>query len=217
VTAAYRRENTATPPWPTREQWQANAERHVRQGRLATERVPNEAEHYLSADELAERDRLRVELAVATRPLLTAEITRLRALVPDKPRRSADSAQWWEDLWDTDPDRAEAVQHLHHLEVDRRYLTRYLRNGTEGPYGCPFAGIPDNLIADPGKRARLRELAALHQQRLQQAAEVAEQDAVDREITRRGTEQAWQRELQRRERIDHARHGGGHLIDHDRA
>jgi hypothetical protein len=197
--------------WPTREEWMADAERHVRQACYPSERIPNEIEHYLSAAELAERDRLRVEIATATRPLLTAEINRLRAEFPDLPTRGRDRIRWLVALDDTDPERAELAAGIPHLEADRRTLTRYLRNGDTGPYGNPLAGSAITERADPVQLARLRELDELYRQRHAEAAETATREAVEREVARRRTDEAWQHQRQLWARIDHVRHGG-HII-----
>lgn len=177
------------PAWPTREEWQADAEHHVRRECLAAERVPNGAEHYLSAAALAERDRLRVAVARSARPRLTTEIKRLRAL----------------------PGDSEAAR-LVELESCRRLLTRFLRDGTvtAAVYGNPFAWSALEQVADPGQLARIRELGELHQQRLADAAEAATLAAIEREVERRQTDEAWQRELERRERVDH----GVHVVNH---
>lgn len=198
---------TAGATWPSREEWQANAEAAARQSCLAVERVPNGVEHYLTGDELVERDRLRVDLAKATRPLLTAEINRLRALIPDCPSRTGDRVQWLIALEVSDPERAEAVQDLHRLEVERRTLTRYLRDGTEPEFGggCPFMGLTAEQVADPRQLGRLRELDELHRHRLADAATGAEQAAVDREVARRQTDEAWESQLRYRRRVDQAR------------
>lgn len=197
----------AEVPWPTREEWQANAEAATRQSCLAIERVPNGVEHYLTADELAERDLLRVDLAKAAKPLLTAGINRLRALIPDCPSRTSDRVQWLIALEASAPERAEAVQGLHRLEVERRTLTRYLRDGTEPEFGggCPFMGLTAEQVADPRQLARLRELDELHRHRLAEAATCAEQAAVDREVARRQADEAWESQLRYRRRVDQAR------------
>lgn len=114
---------TARRTWPTREEWAAAAEHSVRTACYPLERVPEGAEHYLTADELAEMDRLYVDLSTAARAPLTAEIKRLQALLPAPiPAKPLERARWHDGLTGEQRAAWQALQNLRNarLEVGRR-------------------------------------------------------------------------------------------------
>lgn len=177
----------------THEEWVARAERDVRTRCFPWERVPDGPEHYLTADEVDELRALEVALSKATRPVLTREIRKLRATLPDMPTRTRERVRWYLSL---SGDNQRRYAQLRRLEEVRADLTRTI-NGREARFSVLDVAdlVPDREALDR-YRALMERWERLHAQ----AAERATEEAVAREIERRKSPEAWARELERRAR-----------------
>lgn len=177
-----------TRMWPSREEWAAKAEHAVRTACYPLERVPEGAEHYLTPEEYAERERLFVEVSKAARPILTKMINRLAALPPD----------------------VETGPRLSVLRTARLHIGRRARGKPEPSRGFALQSLEPTVLSShvaamlwdlPGWD-RLHDLEAKYEQARRKAADQAVQDAVAREIARRNSDEGWAKELERRARID---------------
>lgn len=199
--------------WPSREEWAAAAEHSVRTACYPLERVPEGAEHYLTADEVAEMDRLYVELSKSVRAPLTAEIKRLQGLLPwPPPAKPAERSAWFYTLDEQQQGAWQKLQELRHarLEIGRRAngqtykLITWLRSPLDysvlSPIAAPF--VPDQEAL-----GRLAALEAKYASLRQQAADDAEAAAITRTIAERNSDDGWAKELERRARLD-----GNHVI-----
>lgn len=174
--------------WPSRAEWAAFAEHAVRTACYPLERVPEGAEHYLTPEEYAERERLFVEVSTAARPILTREINRLAALPLDVSTGSRLSV----------------------LRNARLHIGRRARGEPEPRRGSALSA-PDptvlstevaDLLRDLPGWDRLHQLETRYEHARQEAADQAVRDAVAREIARRNSDEGWAKELERRARID---------------
>jgi len=183
--------------WPTREEWEADAERATRFACFGWERLPDGLD-FTTAAEAAERERLLAELELlkpAVCRALDARITELRADFPDRPRAGKARIAWMLDL---EGDAYQMACHLVMYEQSRSGL----RTGKTHVLGVLRTHY---LLEDALWRPAHRRMVLLHnkaQLRRDQAAALAEQAAVDAEIARRRTDEAWLQQLERRARID---------------
>lgn len=199
--------------WPSREEWAARAEHAVRTACYPMERVPEGAENYLSEDEVAEMDRLYVELSKSARAPLTAEIKRLLGTLPSPPpARPLDRSHWYDTLTPTQQGAWQVVQQLRNarLEIGRRAngqtykLLTWMRSPLDYSVLSPIAAphLPDQVSL-----ARLAELEALYTSLREVAADAALAAAIARTVAERNSDEGWAKELERRARLD-----GNHVI-----
>lgn len=184
--------------WPTREEWEADAERATRHERFAHERLPAGAV-FATPEETAESERLLAGLdllAPDVRRALTARITELRGRFPDRPAGGRDRIAWFVDL---EGDAYTDAGTLAELERARRDLAA-------GRLSVVNVLLAHPTLVDEARwmpaRQRLAELHDQGQARRDRAAAQAEQAAVDAEIERRRTDKAWRQQLERRASID---------------
>jgi len=196
--------------WPSREEWQANAAYAVRTFCTMYERLdkaqPDTVWYSLAEDQ--EFEDLAFSAAGALRTLLTAEIDDLRRLLPDRPKTAHQRAQWSSQLSE---EAYETAVNLGALEQIRTELRRARSAGNWASICWELGRLRDHypairLSADLLKaHDRMLELRELADARRKAAAEAIEQSAVDREVARRATDEAWAKELERRAAIDHPR------------
>ncbi|MEU9014278.1 hypothetical protein AB0D12_31815 [Streptomyces sp. NPDC048479] len=196
--------------WPSREEWQAEAEYAVRTRCTMFERL-EEAQPgtvWLSLGEETELEELARPAAAALRPLLTAEIERLRVLLPDRPKNSRPRGLWFVAL---EGQRYEDACNLGSLEGMRAEVQRDVRGPGWGGVAWhlgrvrksyPGIVLPAGLLAAHDRMTVLLDAAAA---RRREAAEAVEQAAVDAEVARRATDAGWAKELERRARIESPR------------
>ncbi|MFF7476590.1 hypothetical protein [Streptomyces sp. NPDC008092] len=196
--------------WPSREEWQAKAEYAVRTACTKYERLeraqPDTVWFSLAEDQ--EFEDLAAPAAAEFRTLLTAEITRLRAQLPDRPKEGRARNAWFVAL---EGQAYEDACNLGALEEMRRDVQRSRRMGHWGVV-CWQLGrvrknytqiaLPDHLVRG---HDRMLELQAAAEKRRDEAADAIQQSAIDREVVRRATDEAWAQELERRAAIDHPR------------
>lgn len=210
-----------TRMWPSREEWAADAARWARTACYPLERVPEEAEHYLTSDEVAEMWRLHMAVSAAARPVLTAEIDRLNATLPQPvPTRVADRIDWCDRAT---PEQMAAHQRMSTLKHIRRDVGRVASGRTDPLAGRwnPFdftvlAKQSAGLLSGLDGWSRLAELDTKWETSRQEAADQALAEAVACEVAKRNSDEGWAKELKRRARID-----GDHLTteetsNHDR-
>ncbi|MUL39711.1 hypothetical protein FZ103_00700 [Streptomonospora sp. PA3] len=159
--------------WPSREQWAAQAEHHVRTVCFAHERVSDDPANWLTPDEQTELGERLGKVVGETRRVLRgrgteADVRSDRRTISHANRRARSGS-------------ADAI--LHAVADVLRTAGRHL--GT-----------------DNADLSRLRELAAMVRQRRDRAAAAAEEQAVRSEVARRNSQEGWQAELERRRRID---------------
>ena len=196
--------------WPSREEWQAKAEYAARTSCTKYERLerlqPNTTWSSLAEDQ--EFEELAAPAAVQIRALLTPEIERLRSLFPDRPDKTRARGLWFVAL---EGQAYEDACNLGALEEMRRDVERARRAKHWGSVCWELGRIrnhytaitlPDGLLK---AHDRMLELQAAAEKRRDAAADAAEQAAVDREVARRATDEAWAKELERRAAIDHPR------------
>lgn len=188
-------------PWPTREQWAAAAEHAVRTACYAIERVPEGAEHYLTGDEFAERDRLYVALSTAVRRPLTAEIKRLSSLLPSPPPdHPLVRNSWYRNLL---PQQQAIWQQIGALRTARLDIGRRAKGQ---PYGLMHYSVlsPEvgPFVADAEGLDRLAALEAKYLRLRKQAAQEALDAAIAAAVAERNSDEGWAKELRRRARID---------------
>jgi hypothetical protein len=196
--------------WPSREEWQAKAEYAVRTACTMYERLdrlqPDTCWSSLAED--VEMEELARPAAVELRRLLTAEIDRLRALLPDRPKHTKPRVAWFLAL---EGARYEDAVNLSALERMRTDVQRAVRNeawgGVAWPLGRLRKSYPAILLTDDLLAAhdRMEELSAAAAERRRAAAQAAEDAAVAREVARRATDEAWEQELERRREIESPR------------
>lgn len=196
--------------WPSREEWQAKAEYAVRTACTMYERLdraqPGTVWSSLSEDQ--EFEDLAAPAARQIRALLTAEIARLRAMFPERPNTARAIGLWFAAL---EGQAYEDACNLGALEEMRRDVESSRRKRHWGPVCWELGRIrnhyaaiqlPEDLLKAHDRMLELQELAAA---RRKAAAEAIEQSAVDREVARRATDEAWAQELERRAAIDQPR------------
>ena len=196
--------------WPSREEWQAKAEYAVRTACTKYERLDRlqPGTVWSSLGEDVEFEELAAPAAVEIRALLTPEIERLRALFPDRPAKSRARGLWFVAL---EGQAYEDACNLGALEEMRRDVERARRNRQWGTVCWELGRIrshytaitlPDSLLR---AHDRMLQLQAAAEKRREVAANAAEQAAVEREIARRATDEAWAKELERRAALDNPR------------
>lgn len=195
--------------WPNRAEWQARAEQAVRTRITMYERLPAD-EPYLTYRETVEAEKQMLVAAREARPLLTAEIRRLRALLPDRPPASSTKARvaWFLSL---DGDRYADACNLAAVEDIRTHTARAAKAGAWGEVQWQLSRIRRSypaIVLTPALSAALSQLEALsavHDERQTAFARALEDEAVALEVARRATDEAWARELERRASVDSPR------------
>lgn len=196
--------------WPSRAEWQAKAEYAVRTSCTMYERLDRlqPGTVWSSLGEDIEMEELAKPAAAQLRRLLTAEIGRLRAKLPDRPTNSRLRAAWFVAL---EGERYEDACNLGSLEQMRAALQKEVRNGAWGGVAWQLGRVrqhyraiqlPDDVLA---AHDRMQELSGSAQERRRVAAQAAEDAAVAREVARRATDEAWEKELERRVRVESPR------------
>ncbi|MER5649669.1 hypothetical protein [Streptosporangium sp. NPDC002524] len=194
--------------WSTREEWAAAAEHSVRSFCLPLERVPAGHEHYLTAAELAEMDALYVALSTAVRAPLTAEIRRLKALLPAPiPAKPLDRARWYDGLT---VEQQAAWQSLRDLRNARLVIGRRAQGQTYQLIGwarfpLSFSVLSPEVapfVADAEGLARLAELEGKYTRLREQAAQDALDAAIAEAVRVRNSDEGWAVEVERRRQID---------------
>lgn len=197
-----------TRVWPSREEWAAAAERSVRTACMPLERVPEGAEHYLTADEFAEMDRLYVALSASVRAPLTAEIKRLQALLPwPPPAKPLDRSRWHDALT---AEQQAAWWRLCDLRNARLEIGRRAKGQTDQLIGWARFPLEHSVLSldvapfvpDAEGLGRLAELEAKYTRLREQAAQDALDAAIAKTVAERNSDEGWARELERRRRID---------------
>ncbi|GAA4208984.1 hypothetical protein GCM10022252_74840 [Streptosporangium oxazolinicum] len=194
--------------WSTRKEWAAAAEHSVRSFCLPLERVPAGHEHYLTAEELAEMDALYVALSTAVRAPLTAEIQRLKVLLPSPiPAKPLERDRWYDALTGEQQAAWQSLRDLRNarLEVGRRakgktykllgWYESPLDYSVLSPQVAPF-------VADAEGLARLAELEGKYTRLREQAAQDALDAALAEAVRVRNSDEGWAKELERRRQID---------------
>jgi len=202
-----------THTWPTRAEWQANAEDYVRTLVHPRERVPSSAGHWLSPAELADVRETAHRLTTALRRIITASVRPLGKQFPDEPTRLGDRYTWSTAL---QGDRAAAYQRLTAGRSDRQHLNRcvreldsqYLNVGAARLAGRDIAYVANrwNTTDTTPDAERLARLLAAMAERCDTAATEATEAAVQAEIAKRASDEGWAKELKRRADLD-ARRG----------
>ena len=197
--------------WPSREEWQASAEKAVRTFCTPSERLAriNPGARWSTLDEDIEFEELATKAAKDVRPLLTQEIGRLRQTLPDRPAAGRPRMAWFIEL---EGQRYEDACTLGDLEEMRRDIQRAVRDSNWGTAAWEVGRLFDHYhpaitmsLALCNAVQRMRALSAAAQERHDQAAREAVDAAVAAEVARRATEEAWQKELERRADIDSPR------------
>lgn len=196
--------------WPSREEWQAKAECAVRTSCTMYERLdrlqPDTVWTTLTED--VHLEELAFPAATALRPLLTAEIDRLRAQFPDRPKAGRARSLWFVELEDQAYDDA---GNLGALEEIRTEVQRALRDKKPGAIAWNLGRIRRHYTAIPlpadllAAHDRMEAIFNAANERRRAAAVEAQQAAIGKEIARRVTDEAWQQELERRANIDSPR------------
>lgn len=190
-----------TREWPSREEWAADAERSVHLACFSLERVPVGVEHYLTAEELTERDVLLVALSAAARKPLTTEISRLRAELPSTPPSApAERSMWFYALAEQ---HQRAWSRIQDLERARREIGRRARGIIDDQFGYTVLHLDVvEFVEDRDALERLRALETAYETRRLTAADKAVEEAIAKTVARRNSDAGWAAELKRRARID---------------
>ncbi|WP_354643903.1 hypothetical protein [Kitasatospora camelliae] len=189
--------------WPTREEWAAKAEYSVRTFCTMYERLPADAV-FTTPDEDTEAQRLAQTLATAVRPLLNAEINRLKTLLPDRPKAGRARTNWFIELEGTRYDNA---CNLGSLEELRRDIARSAKAGAWGRIHWEISRINRSYPAI-NLCQLLNDLDALDatvtraEDRRRTEAQRLEDEAVAHEMAKRNTDDGWAKELERRARVE---------------
>jgi len=201
-----------TYTWPTRAEWQAAAEPFIRSYCTPRERVQSRAKRWLSPAELDELRETTRRLAAVLRRTLTRTVTTLGPKFPDEPDRVIERLDWEDTLTD---DRRAEYEHLHGARQDRLELGRRVRSLDDPDLKVAAAESAGRHLARIGAEwgtsettadlERVAFLLAAMTERCDDAATAATEDEVQDEIARRATDEAWAKELKRRERIDQVR------------
>lgn len=196
--------DSGTRQWPTREEWQAKAEYSVRTLCTRWERIP-EGTRFITDAEEAEAIVWAVDAAKRVRPALTAEINRLRALVPDRPEKSRERTAW---LCNLPEGRWEVATNLSALEEMRRTVARAARENDWGHIAFTLGRLHRGyarIMLDTGLDdvyERLASLAVAVDARREAEARRLEDEAIAREVALRATDEGWQKELEWRARVE---------------
>ncbi len=193
--------------WPSREEWAAKAEYSVRTRCTPHERLqqalPNADWSTLAMD--VEMEELATLAAKAARPLLTAEIARLQALLPERSPKSRARGVWFCGLEDQ---RYEDACNLAGLEGIRRLTARAVRNGHWHEVAWELGRVYDHYpaVTLPTEAAaavlRMRAIGEEIDARRDAAANRLVDEAVAAEVAKRATDEGWAKELERRARIE---------------
>ncbi|MGW8702300.1 hypothetical protein ACWGOK_36165 [Streptomyces eurythermus] len=196
--------------WPSREEWQAKAEYAVRTACTKYERLdraqPDTVWFSLAEDQ--EFEDLAAPAAAKFRALLTAEINRLRELLPDRPKEGRARNAWFVAL---EGQAYEDACNLGALEEMRRDVQRARREEHWGVVCWQLGRVRNHYkqITLPSHLteaySRMVKLQASAEKRREEAADAIQRSAIEREIARRATDEAWAQELERRAAIDHPR------------
>jgi hypothetical protein len=196
--------------WPSREEWQAKAEYAVRTACTKYQRLeraqPDTVWFSLAEDQ--EFEDLAAPAAGEFRRLLTAEINRLRALLPDRPKEGRSRNAWFVAL---EGQAYEVACNLGALEEMRRDVQRARQKEHWGVICWQLGRVRDHYaeIRLPSHlldaHSRMVKLQASAEARREKAANAIQQSAIEREIAWRATDEAWAQELERRAAIDHPR------------
>jgi hypothetical protein len=188
---------------PTRAEWAdpEAARLQIVRTCYSHERVPSGAEHYLSPAELDEMSTLYRELCQSVRPVITAEIKRLRGLLPSQhPGRTREHVAWYLALGEDDQAVADR---LSLLEDARRDLGRVLRDGGPDPrYDQLAHDYIAEFVPDQDKLRRRTELLEKLEAAREAAAQAAEDAAVAAEQASRLTDDGWAAALRHRESME---------------
>lgn len=161
---------TRTISWPTREEWQANAEQAERTSCFPRQRVSADPADWLTGDEMEEGRQLAAKLVRATRIALgKADRAADRYDMNDWNRRATDedadvddvASGWWQ-------------------------VARYARS----------------VDVQSEAADRLAALAEVMRQARDAAGEEATEHAVAKVVAARATDAEWEKELQRRARVE---------------
>jgi hypothetical protein len=196
-----------TYPWPSREEWAAKAEYSVRTFCTPLERLeealPGANWSTLGMD--VEMEELGTMAVKSARPLLTAEIKRLQALLPDRPPKSRARVQWFCGL---EGQQYEDACNLGALEELRRLVARAVRDEHWHTVAwelgrvvdhCPAVALPAEVTAAV---LRMRAIGEEITARRAREANRLVDEAVAAEVARRESDEGWAKELERRARIE---------------
>ncbi|MEU5322908.1 hypothetical protein AB0G67_40090 [Streptomyces sp. NPDC021056] len=196
--------------WPSREEWQDKAEYSVRTACTKWERLdrlqPDTVWSSLAEDQ--EFEDLARPAATQLRALLTPEINRLRALLPDRPKEGRARNAWFVAL---EGQAYEDACNLGALEEMRRDVERSRRKEHWGAICWELGRVRDHYAAITlpaallDAHSRMVHLQQAAEKRRDAVADSLQQEAVDLEVARRATDEAWAQELERRAAIDHPR------------
>lgn len=196
--------------WPSREEWAARAEYSVRTACLPHERLERAfpGTHWPTLAEDTEMEELARAAVKTVRPLLTAEITRLKGLLPDRPPKGRARADWFigleGKLW-------KDACNLAGVEGIRATIARAVRDEHRGTITSELMRVHDNypdmiLPADVVATVdRLRAIGFAINRRRDEMADRLVNEAVAAEVAKRATDEEWAKELERRARIDSPR------------
>lgn len=194
-------------PWLSREEWAAKAEYSVRTFCTPDERLEQAfpGTHWPTLAEDTEMEELAKGAAKTVRPLLTAEIQRLKGLLPGRPPKGRARGDWFIGLegkpW-------KDACNLAGLEGIRSTLARAVRDEHWGTIAWELGRVYDNypdvtLPADVGATVdRLRAIGFAVHARRNKAAELLVGEAVAAQVAKRSTDEGWAKELERRARIE---------------
>lgn len=196
--------------WPSREEWQAKAEYAVRTACTKYERLdraqPDTVWYSLAEDQ--EYETLAFGAAGTLRTLLTAEIRELRRLLPDRPKTAHQRGKWSAGLTE---EAYETAINLGALEQIRAELHRARTAKHWGTVCWELGRLREHYSAIPLSESllkahdRMLTLQGQAEKRREEAADAIEQSAIEREVARRATDEAWRKELERRERVESPR------------
>ncbi|QMU78892.1 hypothetical protein GXW83_27505 [Streptacidiphilus sp. PB12-B1b] len=201
---------------PTREKWTADAEHHVRTLCMPSERVSSQPADWLNADELAELQALIPAILKTARTALNRAIRPHLHAFDDEPR-----GYGWYDWRDAlTPEQRAGFDQLCNARRDRTHLNAVVRRATGAwaDVDTVTAGVGDLVHAvrtygqpDPDTE-RLAELGHALSERRSTAAQEATEQAVQQEVARRQTDEAWTKQVRRWDDLD--RTGGVTITFH---
>lgn len=196
--------------WPSREEWQAKAEYAVRTSCTMYQRLDRlqPDTRWTSLGEDTELAELGPDVARHVRTLLNAEIRRLSAALPDRPKEGKQRSAWFVAL---EGQAYEDACNLGSLQEIRLDMQRSSRKGQWGGIAWHVGRLRKSYaqivlpVSVLEAHDRMQALFDASDTRRKGAAMAAQQAAVDAEIARRATDQAWRQELERRADIDSPR------------
>ncbi|MFF0409114.1 hypothetical protein ACFYUY_01595 [Kitasatospora sp. NPDC004745] len=167
--------------WPAREEWAAKAEHYARSACYTDQRVSRFPLDWLTVDQLVEARRLVAEIVKATRTAINRAV-----------RSAGDDTQ-----------RQVALDCRAQLNSANKTATAlYQEVGMLAQAWAHIAGAARVMGAAGPATDRLDELATEMRTKRDAAARAALDDAVNREIARRNSDEGWAAELERRARIE---------------